>query len=247
MRWQSTVVVLASLVACGGAPPPAAGAPPAAPSAAPIASAAPAPAPSAPAQVEEPAPAKPAMESQREPFMQGCLKKVQAPDYCECGFQQFADIFKDADLSKPIPDDDPRFAKLQSSTMAACGGKLPEGTVKDGFMKGCVGDESRKNAYCECAWPALRKSLSLADFLGNFEGQRFEDAKKAMVKACKGKFPTPVAKGEFMTACTKGDASATKACECVWGKVRAKYSTEEIASGMADVRATPGVDTCKKK
>src|SRR5208283_1811539 len=125
-------------------------------------------------------------------------------------------------------------------TMTACASKLPEDTVKASFMTGCTGTEPKKAAYCQCAWPALRKTISIVDFIGSFEGPRFDDAKKAMVKTCKGKFPTAVAKAEFMGACTKDDPSTKGRCACVWNKIRAKYSTEEIAAGMADVHATPG-------
>jgi hypothetical protein len=236
-------------IGCGSKPPPAPDAPAPAASAAPADSSsttsttAPgAAAPSASTASSGDAPVS--VDSQREPFMQGCMKKVPSPDYCDCGFQQFRQLFSGSDMAK-TQDDDPRFAQLQQATMQACASKLPEDTVKTSFLTGCTGGEPKKAAYCACAWPALRKTLSIADFIGDFQGQRFDDAKSAMVKTCKGKFPTSVAKGEFMGACTKGDASAAGHCGCIWKKLTAKYSTEQIAAGMADVQSTPGVDTCK--
>jgi hypothetical protein len=184
------------------------------------------------------------VDSQREPFMQGCMKRVQAPDYCQCGFEQFQQLFKGTDMAK-LQDDDPRFAQLQQQTMSQCASKLPEDTIKTSFVTGCTGSEPKKAAYCACAWPALRKTLSVVDFIGDFKGPRFDDAKKAMVKTCKGKFPASVAKAEFMGACVKDDASVTARCGCVWKKLAAKYTTEQIAAGLADVQSTPGVDTCK--
>jgi hypothetical protein len=184
------------------------------------------------------------MDSQREGFIHGCLKKVPAPDYCQCGFEQFAQIFKDADLSANIPQGDPRFAQLQQQTMTLCGSKLPEPTVKDSFLQGCVGGDTRKNTYCQCAWPVMRKTLSLADFLGEFQGDRFVDAERAVTKACRGKFPVEVAKSEFVGACTKGDPTSTKTCTCLWDKVRAKFSTEEIAAGLADLKLVTGLEAC---
>jgi hypothetical protein len=186
------------------------------------------------------------MDSQREPFMQGCMKKVPSADYCACGFEQFRAVFKDADLSHPIPDDDPRLVALRQGTIASCGSKLPEDQVKAGFTATCVGDNPAKAPYCTCAWPALRKSLAVADFLGDFQGPRFDAAKKIMAATCKGKFPAAVAKSSFVTDCTKGDASIAPACECLWKKLKGKYSNEEIISGLADLASVPGIDACKQ-
>jgi hypothetical protein len=185
------------------------------------------------------------MDSQRDPFMNGCMKKVNAPDYCSCGFDQFREIFKDADLGQSLADTDPRFVALKERTQSQCASKLPEDQVKGSFMDSCIGDDKRKAPYCKCAWPALRKTLAVADFIGDFQGPRIDDAKKAMVLTCKGKFPAEVAKADFFTGCSKGDASRGKVCECLWKKVRAKFSVEEIVSGTADVKSTPGLDQCK--
>jgi hypothetical protein len=126
-------------------------------------------------------------------------------------------------------------------------GPVVESQRKAGFLTGCSGGDSRKTPYCQCAWTSLRKTLSLADFLSDFQGERFDDAKKALVLACKGSFPEEVAKTEWQGLCTKGDSAAAPTCRCVWKKLRAKYSTEEIAAGLADVKSTPGVDACSNK
>ena len=249
MRWTPSLVAVLSLVAvaCGGNPPPPASSTPAdSSSSAPASTAAPAgsSASSNAPPVGGAAPG-PTMESQRDPFMNGCMKKVNAPDYCSCGFDQFRDIFKDADLGQSLSESDPRFAALKERTQANCASKLPEEQVKSSFMDSCIGDDKRKAPYCKCAWPALRKTLAVADFVGDFQGPRIDDAKKAMVLTCKGKFPADVAKADFFTGCSKGDASRNPVCECLWKKVRAKFSVEEIVSGTADVKSTPGLDQCK--
>jgi hypothetical protein len=248
----SALLLVGAAIGCGSKPPPAADAPASSAAPATTDSAAPAGSSASAAPAGSSASAAPGdgtgpttVDSQREPFMQGCMKRVPSPDYCQCGFEQFRALFKDSDMSKDTPDNDPRFAQLQQQTMTACASKLPEDTVKASFMSGCTGSEPKKAAYCSCAYPALRKTLSIVDFIGDFQGPRFDDAKKAMVKTCKGKFPTAVAQAEFMGACTKDDPSTKNRCACVWKKIKAKYSTEEIAAGMADVASTPGVDTCK--
>jgi hypothetical protein len=173
------------------------------------------------------------------------MKKVQAPDYCACSFDQFRDIFKNADLSQTPPDDDPRVVELGKRTQSVCASKLPEDLVRTSFEQGCSAGDTRKAPYCHCAWPALRKTLAVADFLGDFTGPRFDDAKRNLVTACKGKFPADVAKADFVTGCSKGDASQQPMCNCLWKKVHAKFSTEEIISGVADLKSLPGLAECK--
>ena len=213
MRWSVAVIVgLGSLVACGGSPPQAT-TPTPAPSAtpAPVATAA----PPASAPVEPPAP-QPSLESQREPFVSDCMTKMHAQEYCSCSFDQLKAAFKDSDMSKTPADDDPRLLAMREKTLANCSSKLPEDLIKARFVKECTGDDARKTTYCECAWPALRKTLSVADFLGDFTGARFEDAKKNMVVACKGKYPADIAKADFVaTLCSRGDATKTKPCACL--------------------------------
>jgi len=197
----------------------------------------------------EPAPSdgsKPTMESQREPFVQGCVARTHSAEYCECGFQQFSEVFKDADLSQKLEPEDPRLETLRDKTLAACAGKLNEGQVKANFLDGCIEKDDRKNAYCNCSWQALRKTLAVTDFLGDVEQPHFVEAKKKMVVTCKGKLPVEIPKSEFMAACSKGDAARDKPCACLWKKIKAKYSAEEIAAGTADVSSVPGLAECNK-
>jgi hypothetical protein len=188
---------------------------------------------------------KPTMESQREPFVQTCLKKARAQEYCECAFEQFAVVFKDADLTASIGDDDPRLKELQKKTVANCSDKVDEKQVEANFLEGCIDGEAKKRPYCECAWPALRKELEIADFLGDAETLRFYAAKKKMTVTCKGKYPVELAKSEFMVGCTKEKPNADKTCLCLWKKVSGRYKPEEIAAGTADLSAIPGLSDCK--
>ena len=186
------------------------------------------------------------MESQRERFIQGCVAKAHLPDYCECGFEQFRQVFKDADLTQNIEPGDARLKLLQEKTVTQCASKMNEEQVKANFLESCEGGDPRKAKYCTCAWPALRKQLTLADFIDDTDSPRFVQAKQAIVTNCKGKFPVEIVKHDFMTGCTKDHPEREKACTCIWKKVIAKYSAEEIAVGAADVKSTPGIDECKK-
>ncbi|HVR21562.1 MAG TPA: hypothetical protein VMS65_17730 [Polyangiaceae bacterium] len=204
---------------------------------------------SPPASSAEPTPgesSKPTMESQREPFIQGCIEKAHSAQYCECGFQQFSEVFKDADLSAKLEPGDARLKTLHDKTLAACGGMLNEAQVKANFLDGCIEKDERKSAYCNCSWQAMRKNLDIADFLGDVEQPRFVEAKKKMVVTCKGKLPVEIPKSEFMIACSKGDTAREKPCACLWKKIKAKYSAEEIAAGTADVASVPGLAECNK-
>jgi hypothetical protein len=233
--------VLGLVLASCASHPPAASPPPATGSAAPAADTA---SPATPAAAE-PA-AKPSLESQREPFVKSCMEKVPARDYCDCAFEQFKDVFKDADLSKPLAKDDPHVATLQQQTITACGSKLSEEQIKGGFMTGCRGDDPHKDAYCSCAWTTLRKSLKPADFVGSsLEGERYEKPKKAVVKTCKGKYPAEAAKAEFVKGCSSNDKATPSMCECLWKKLRTKFSVEDVVVGTVDLSTVPGVKDCK--
>lgn len=236
------LVSLASLAsfACGGSAQPAA-------APAPSASApSPAPAP-APAPPEKPAPKVETVEDQRQSFIGSCVQKTNQPEFCDCSFEQFKVIFKDADFSKPLSNDDPRVAELQSQTSKACAGKLPETEVRASFMDACAEGENSKNPYCECAWTSLRKTLSVADF-GNesaLADERGLAARKTMVADCKGKYPADVAKKEFLDVCVKNTGGTEAVCNCRWTKLKKQMTVEQIVAGTGDVATVKGLNECK--
>jgi hypothetical protein len=187
------------------------------------------------------------VEDQRESFIGSCVKKTNQREFCECSFEQFKVIFKDADFSKPLADSDPRVAELQSQTSKACAGKLPESEVRASFLDACVEDDKSKNGYCECAWTSLRKTLSIADF-GNesaLADERGLAARKAMVADCKGKYPAEVAKKEFLDVCVKNTGGTDAVCNCRWTKLKKQMTVEEIVAGTGDVASVKGLKECK--
>ena len=236
------VTCSATVAACGGGATPESTTPPPAGSQAPAASAS-----ASASQTTQPA-ADPAakLEAQRDAFVSKCMGQGASvtKEYCECGFDQFKEVFKGVDLDKTEPTKE-QYAQVKTKTVAACADKLSEATIKTSFVSSCSNSDARMSGYCECAWTSLRKTLSLGDFATDFAGPRFDDAKKRMVDECKGKMPEAVVKGIFVESCTKQSGDA-KACECMWKKVRAKYSAAEIAGGVADVKSVP-VAECKKK
>jgi len=188
-------------------------------------------------------PQKPDMEAQRAPFVQACMRKMPADAYCNCAFDQFKDVFKDSDLtSKPT---EAQMESLKQKTVGNCASKLTEPEVKSSFATACVGDNAKKQGWCDCEWTTLRGKLQLADFVSDFEGQKYDEAKKAVATTCKGKLGEDIAKGEFMQGCNKGAGTEhQKACDCMWKKLRGKSSVEEIAVGAVDLKKA-GLETCK--
>jgi hypothetical protein len=198
------------------------------------------------ASTEPPPAAGPTMDSQRDPFVKSCMAKSRSKEYCECGFEQFKEVFKDRDLSQPIAADDPLVAELQLKTGQACGSKLSEAEIEQSFIGGCVEGDERKQAFCACYWKSMRKTLEPADFVGKGpDDPQFAEPKKRMVADCKGKYPADVARFDFMRGCTQGKAAQEKSCACKWDKVIKQFTVEELVAGTVDVAAAKGLANCK--
>ena len=189
---------------------------------------------------------KPTLESQRAPFIEGCMESIQSKDYCECGFGEFAILFKDADFSQEMPKDDPRMGQLAIKMKEKCSDKYPEPKAKEQFLQGCAENEAKKDPYCNCAWTELRKSLSVGDILTYLPGNtKFAQAKQGIPAACKGKYPAELASNDFVAACQKDGKKTEKQCQCMWKKVNKKYTVEELVAGVGDPSKVPGLDQCK--
>ena len=188
----------------------------------------------------------PTVASERGHFMDGCKNHGQAEQYCDCAFEQFRTVFNDSDLKRDIPKDDPRMKAFESKLRLSCASKVPESEAKSRFMSGCVSTDSRKAKYCECAWNAFRKQLDTAEIVAFDEkSTKWVDAKKKMVKSCKGTYPVALASAEFIQACTKGEATHAKYCNCAWKKINHQFSTEEIVAGTADVEKVKSLGQCR--
>jgi hypothetical protein len=229
-------VIGLSLFACGGGAQPAAA--PAASSSAPaVAEPAPAPAP----------PKAETVEDQREAFLGSCMEKTNQKAYCECSFEEFKVVFKDADFSKPLAQGDPRVAQLQERTTKACAGKLPEADIKASFLGACVEGDKAKSPYCECAWTSLRKTIAYTEFVGEnaLDDARGVEARKTMAADCKGKYPADAAKKDFLQVCMQNAGGSDSACTCRWTKIKKQFTVEQIVAGTADVASVKGLQDCK--
>ncbi len=170
-------------------------------------------------------------------FMTVCGSKTpNAPDYCECRWDQTIHTFTEDELNAPDVDK-AKLAVLEGRVGATCKAKIPEELFKAGFVKGCVGAQPRNAAYCECTWGSFRKSFSAAelDDAEIVKSERFTAARKASVKVCGAKMSEDASREDFGAACTKGDAANKPVCDCAWKALRATASAAEIQSNLIDV------------
>jgi len=186
------------------------------------------------------------VESQRQPFIEECLRSVDSQSYCECSFGQFSELFRDEDFSQEMPKNDPRFQQLATQIQAHCLDKLPEASVRQGVVAGCVGEEPKKQAYCDCSWETLRKYYAVADILHNEPGSpEWLAGQRQVATACRGKFPAELAASDFLKACTAGGTKSAEQCSCAWKKVLKKYSIEDLVTNLADISKVPDLDQCR--
>lgn len=175
------------------------------------------------------------------------MEKTNQKAYCECSFDEFKVVFKEADFSKPLAQGDPRVAELQARTTKACAGKLPESDIKASFLGACVEGDNAKSPYCECAWTSLRKTIAYTDFVGEnaLDDPRGVEARQTMAADCKGKYPAEAAKKDFLQVCLQNAGGTESACGCRWAKIKKQFTVEQIVAGTADVAAVKGLKDCK--
>lgn len=201
-----------------------------------------------PAQVPEtvvgPAPGKAGHKSLAElkrEFMSGCSGKVpNAPDYCECGWEQMTKTFSEEEMNSS-EEDKAKLAQLKERVEGICRGKLPEAMIRGGYVQSCAGDQPKRAPYCECTWAEFRKKLSAAEMADDatVKTERFVSAKKVAVKACAAKMPEEVARDGFFQGCVKDEAHKPF-CACAWKTIRAESSPAEIEGNLVDLEAARG-------
>jgi len=217
-----------------------------APTKAPVASASSA---GAPAPAPAPAPTakqKSSLEAQRGPFIDACMGGIGSKEYCECGFVQFAALFRDADFEQAPSENDPRMQQLALNMRESCADKFPEPKAQEQFEHSCTGDKPARQPYCGCAWTELRKTLSVSEILDYPPGgTKFAEARAGIPKACQGKYPAELAANEYFSACKNSGQKTQKQCECMWKKVLKKYTVEQLAAGVGDPTKILDLDKCK--
>ncbi|MBX3189584.1 MAG: hypothetical protein KF819_21340 [Labilithrix sp.] len=205
------------------------------------------PEPPAPAETAAPKPETPppgagssatAADHHRD-FMSGCAKKaINSPDYCECAWGEFRKVFTDEEMSS---GDMPaaKLERVKSQVVGACASKIPEESIRDAFVTGCVGEgenaQPETKSFCECTWTEFRKKFSAAELgdEGTIKSERFTSARTPAIKVCAAKMPDGVAKAGFMKGCAK-DPKAQPFCTCAWKELRKQVSAAELYTDTFD-------------
>ncbi len=177
----------------------------------------------------------PGLEEQRRAFLDGCAKKTtNAPEYCECAWDEFAKLFTEEEMkATEVPPG--KLQQYQKALTATCSNKLPEETVKAGYDKGCLAGRPEFGAYCDCTYKELRATFQPSDLADSetIKSRRFDEAKSAAVKACAAHVPEATVRESFLKGCTK-DPSLTKFCNCAWSELRKQVTPAELESGEYD-------------
>jgi hypothetical protein len=99
----------------------------------------------------------------KQGFMQGCVGDRQEMNaYCECSWTEFRKQFSPGDLGDETIIRSDKFNAARVAVTKACGSKISEKVVKDGFLKACTRDPSLEK-FCGCAWTELKKTASPAE------------------------------------------------------------------------------------
>jgi hypothetical protein len=177
------------------------------------------------------------LTEQKRAFMTGCTKKVpDAPDYCLCAWELFAKDFTKEEMSQPAADDDEKYQKklvsFKEEVKVSCGSKMPEGSIKTSFLKGCSNGGKLSAEYCECKYSEFRKKLAASELTDEeiVKTPRFVEAKKSAVKACGGKIAEGPAQADFLKGCVSS-GGGKEYCECGWKTARKTWSVGEMMEG----------------
>jgi hypothetical protein len=185
----------------------------------------------------------------REQFLSGCVGGMPGGEaYCGCAWDQTARVLgSSVDLGAEEPDQK-KVVALRSAVAKACGAKAPEALVKQNFIDACAGDRAELDAYCECSWGELRKSLGASELADEAlaSNAKFASLRSGVAKACSASMPEFVARDTFLKGCV--DDGGAEYCACGYAQVKKLASTAEIDAGLFDKSAAQGkIDgACRK-
>jgi len=99
----------------------------------------------------------------KQGFLTGCVaERAEMTPYCECSWAEFRKRFSAADLGDGEVVKTEKFAQARADVTKACGSKISEKVVKEGFLKACARDP-KLDKFCGCAWDELRKLAGPAE------------------------------------------------------------------------------------
>lgn len=98
----------------------------------------------------------------RAGFMKGCAQDPSMTAYCECYWPELTSRFSFKEIAGNTIVGTPKHAEASKAALKKCGGKVPEPTVKQNFLKGCGRGDPAADKFCECAWKETRSVMSAA-------------------------------------------------------------------------------------
>jgi hypothetical protein len=163
--------------------------------------------------------------------MAECERAPERHEFCECSFDVVMKTLTREEIgqSELSPQ---KQAQLKSGIVHACTNKLPESTIKKGFIVGCASQGPGLAGFCDCTWTALRKSAEVGE-IATMDTSVDPRAMNA-AKACMSEFPEKkleaTLKSAFLEGCVKQPAFE-KFCDCAWAKWRSEMTPLEMVLG----------------
>ena len=168
------------------------------------------------------------LEEHKKSFLSECLTSTEMSDFCDCSWNVATKTLTSAEI---VADklDKPTMTKLQEAMSRECKDKVPESAIRVGFINGCTRGDRNAAAYCECIWPELRKTLSVAQLSTpqTATSPEFLAAKKGAAKLCSPKLPEDWARRRFFDGCAE-KPGYDAFCGCAWKELRTRMSIGEI-------------------
>jgi hypothetical protein len=163
-------------------------------------------------------------------FLKACVKDATMKAFCACRWTVVSTELSVSELSRGRAQQQ-HVENARARIRSECSDKLEEPPIKSAFIGGCVKDDETKRPICECVWPELRKTYTLADFADDetLKSTRLKATLHAAVKVCAAKRGEPSARAAFMQACSEKPGYGPF-CACAWKSLRARLSVEQIGT-----------------
>ncbi len=172
----------------------------------------------------------PDVEASHRRFVTGCATTPDLGAYCECAWGAMAKMFTPEELANDEKPSEETMAKIKAGVSKACSDKMPEATLREGFVNGCKkGDPQQLESYCVCMYTELRKVLSPAEFEQQEITPKLNGAIRTGAKACSSKLSATSMRAGFLKECTQ-KPGRDAFCACAWKSISTRASLGEIQS-----------------
>lgn len=163
-------------------------------------------------------------------FLRACIKDKTMQAFCACRWTVVSTELTVSEIARGRAQAQ-HVENARARIRSECSDKLDEPPIRAAFVGGCVKDDESKRPVCECVWPELRKTYTLADFADDetLKSARLKATLHAAVKVCATKRGEPSARAAFMQACSQKPGYGPF-CACAWKELRARLSVEQIAT-----------------